>query len=152
MVLHVVRHAKAGSRSRWIGDDRRRPLTDNGWAQARALAEVLAGGASELRSSPFLRCVQTLEPLAVRLGRTVEREPLLAEASGFPPLLTLLEQLPEGSVLCSHGDVIPELIDALVRRGASIDGEPNWQKASRWELVREGGRIVSVTPNPPPAI
>jgi 8-oxo-dGTP diphosphatase len=55
-------------------------------------------------------------------------------------------------VLCSHGDVIPETIDALARRGCEIVGEPDWRKASVWQLGRESdGSIIEATASPPPA-
>ena len=54
-------------------------------------------------------------------------------------------------MVCSHGDVIPSVIDALVRRGALVLGEPNWRKGSSWALVRDRGRrVCSVEATPPP--
>lgn len=146
MALFLVRHAKAGSRSDWSGDDRVRPLTKAGWSQARAIADRLATVASELRTSPYVRCRQTLEPLATRLGRTVTECPELTEGAGFGPLVDLLDTLPDGTVMCSHGDVIPAVIDALLRRGARLVGEPSWRKGVIWTLERTPGSpaIVSV--------
>ena len=61
----MVRHAKAGSRSHWTGDDRLRPLGKKGFKQADRLVSILEPfPISALFSSPFLRCVQTVEPLA----------------------------------------------------------------------------------------
>ena len=151
-MLYLVRHAKAGSRTRWTGDDRLRPLTDTGWAQAEALADRLAplAAGGRLVSSPYVRCVQTIEPLAARLGTTVGIDECLAEESGFVGAIELLASLPEGSVLCSHGDVIPDTMEALQRRGCAIVGEPDWRKASVWVLTRKGGDVVSATAWPPP--
>ena len=155
-MLYLVRHAKAGSRSEWRGDDRLRPLSKPGFAQSAAIADLLTplceGG--RLVSSPFLRCVQTLEPLAAALGTTVELDERLAEDHGFEGVLDLLETLPDGSALSSHGDVIPETISALARRGSEIVGEPDWRKGSIWVLTREpqsGGEIVSAAAWPPPS-
>jgi phosphohistidine phosphatase SixA len=65
MPLYVVRHAHAGSRSAWLEDDRLRPLSDKGRLQAKAIAErIVPLGPSVLLTSPYLRCQQTLEPLA----------------------------------------------------------------------------------------
>ncbi len=58
--------------------------------------------------------------------------------------------LPDGSVLCSHGDVIPDTINALQRRGCRFMGEPQWGKASVWVLTRENGEIVEATAWAPP--
>jgi 8-oxo-dGTP diphosphatase len=142
MALYLVRHAKAGSRGKWDGPDDDRPLTEAGWTQARALVARFADvPVSRLLSSPYLRCRQTLEPLAQDADVEVEISPLLAEGGRFEAVLALLDTLPEHAVLCSHGDVIPDTIDALVRRGMTIEGEPEWRKASTWVLDR--GRIGS---------
>ena len=151
-MLYLVRHAKAGSRSRWTGDDRPRPLSDKGQAQAALLADHLAALATgELVSSPYLRCVQTLEPLAARLGRDVRPDERLAENTGYDGALALLTELPDGSVLCSHGDVIPDTMGALQRRGCRFLTEPDWRKASVWVLTRNtDGQIVEASAWPPP--
>ncbi len=152
-MLYLVRHAKAGSRGNWEGDDRERPLSDGGWRQAAALAGRLAPLAlGSLVSSPYMRCRQTLEPLAAALGRDVICDDRLAEDRGFAGVLQLLTKLPDGSVLCSHGDVIPDTIGALERRGCSIAGAPDWRKASVWVLLRDGsGGVSRAAAWPPPA-
>jgi len=151
-MLYLVRHAKAGSRTEWLGDDRRRPLNGKGERQAIQLAERLAPLATgSLVSSPYLRCVQTLEPLAARLGVAVAADDRLAEETGFEGALQLLGDLPDGSVLCSHGDVIPATIGALQRRGCAILTEPDWSKASVWVLARDAkGAFAEATVWPPP--
>mgnify|MGYP000349545033 CR=1 FL=1 len=64
-MLFLVRHAKAGSRSQWVGDDRLRPLSNKGRTQSEVLADRLAPVATGmLVSSPYLRCIETLQPLA----------------------------------------------------------------------------------------
>ncbi len=141
-VIYVVRHAKAGSRNAWAADDHPRPLTSAGVAQAMALADVLAPliGDGRLISSPFTRCVQTLQPLAGVLAATrsvvIEADERLGESMPFGPVLDLLVDIPAGSVLCSHGDVIPDLIAALDRRDVDIVGTPRWEKCSTWVLQR----------------
>lgn len=151
MPLYLVRHAKAGSRQNWSGDDTERPLSLKGWNQANALKKAFDGvPVPRVLSSPYLRCVQTVEPLAEAHGLTIERVQGLAEAEPFEPVLALLASLPDHSVLCSHGDIVPDVIDALVRRGATITGDPDWRKGARWELERDGDRIVTARPAPPP--
>jgi 8-oxo-dGTP diphosphatase len=153
--IRLVRHAKAGSRHDWSGSDVDRPLTKKGWAQAHGLAERLVPVApSRILSSPYLRCVQTVEPLAEELGITIETTELLQEGARFEAVLDLLASLPDGTVLCSHGDVIPEVIAALDRRRVEITGLADWRKAATWVLTR-GGKgphegIVSATTEPPP--
>ena len=85
-------------------------------------------------SSPYVRCIQTLEPLGRRLGLDVVAEPRLAEGGTFEQTLELLDEAGDGAVLCSHGDVIPELIEALVRRGTELLTPPDWRKATIWVL------------------
>jgi 8-oxo-dGTP diphosphatase len=137
MSVYLVRHAKAGQRHYGM-QDRERGLTADGYAQASALPGHLVGvPVRRLLSSPFVRCVQTLEPLAAAAGCDIEQTMLLAEAMPFGPVIDLMESLPDGSVLCSHGDLIPETIDALVRRGLDIIGEPRWNKGSVWVLDRD---------------
>lgn len=151
MPLYLVRHAKAGSRSKWDGPDQLRPLSRPGKEQADALALRLGErNVSRLLSSPYVRCVQTLEPLAMKTGLEIEHCDLLAEASAFAPVLDLLAGLPEGAVLCSHGDVIPDTVDALLRRGMVIDGQPDWRKGSTWVLERRDGGIVRAFAESPP--
>ena len=75
----------------------------------------------------------------------------LAEDSGFDGAIQLLASVPDGSVLCSHGDVIPATIEALQRRGCEITTPPDWRKASVWVLDRnEHGQVVSAACWPPP--
>ncbi len=151
--LYVVRHADAGTRGRDDGPDELRPLVERGWRQANGLADQLAdAGITRLLASPFLRCVQTLEPLAERLGLTVEPDVRLTEGAGFAPALELAGELRgEPAALCSHGDVIPDVLDALLRRGLKLEDEPRWQKASTWVLTRHGDSFVTGRYIPPSA-
>jgi 8-oxo-dGTP diphosphatase len=151
--VFVVRHAKAGSRPDWDGEDSARPLSKNGWRQADALAKRLAGEQlSGLWSSPTVRCVQTLEPISRSLDLEIHIEPRLAEGTELRDSLALLAEVSDGAVLCTHGDVIPELMDALARRGTRIVGEPDWRKGSLWVLDAPGpdGTVATARPEPPP--
>jgi len=155
-MLYLVRHAKAGSRRDFKGNDRLRPLSAPGRRQARALADLLgppllAAGAKTLISSPFLRCIQTIRPLAKVLGGKVETDESLSEGRSFVEVLELLALLPEHSVICSHGDVIPETMAALERRGCEFTSAPDWRKASVWVLERDAdGEFIRAECWPPP--
>ncbi len=153
MPLFLVRHAKAGSRSNWDGDDVERPLSQNGWRQARLLGAKLARRSpSLLVSSPYLRCVQTLEPLAELCELEVTVDKRLEEAQAFEPVLDLLAEVPDRAVLCSHGDLIPDTIAALQRRGCELLTPADWRKATVWRLERAAtGEIVSAKVTAPPA-
>jgi 8-oxo-dGTP diphosphatase len=137
--LYLVRHAKAGNRERWKGDDRLRPLSKNGRRQADALVKVFEGRKVErILSSPFLRCVQTVEALAAERMLPVEEVEALGEGASLGEVLAVVAEV-DGSaaVLCSHGDVIPTLVDHLVDEGMRIDGEPDWRKGSTWIIEHE---------------
>lgn len=151
-LVYLVRHAKAGSRSDWDGPDELRPLSAKGRKQSIALGRRLAAGSGpRLISSPYLRCVQTLEPLAAALAQPIEIDERLAEGNDFRGTLELLSAIPDGSVLCSHGDVIPETIAALERRGCRFVTAPDWRKASVWVLSRDaGGEVTEAAAWPPP--
>ena len=150
-MLYLVRHAKAGERADFKGDDELRPLNKAGQRQAAAIARKLAKrDVTVLISSPFLRCMQTLEPLAHMLREPVHVDDRLAEGSSFAAVMELFASLPEGAVMCSHGDVIPEVIDALVRRGCEVGSAPEWRKASTWVLRRDDGVFTSARAWPPP--
>ena len=154
MRLFVVRHVKAGDRSRWQGDDEHRPASKSGRAQALALADRLEReSVSALFSSPALRCIQTLEPLADRLGLKVEVDERLAEDSALEAVLAVVERAPDRAVLCSHGDVIPELIEALARRGTEVTTARDWRKATLWVLegTDDDRSFTSAAVEPPPA-
>jgi 8-oxo-dGTP diphosphatase len=151
VAIYFVRHAKAGSRQQWVGDDVVRPLSKAGRAQAEGLVGLLGGQAvPRIASSPYLRCVQTVEPLAAAVGLVVEPLDMLAEGRPFEPVLELLVALAEESVLCSHGDVIPDTIEALMRRGMVVEGEPDWRKGATWVLERVDGDVVRAKALPPP--
>lgn len=151
-VIYLVRHAKAGERRVWEGDDEARPLSKLGWKQSEAIAIRLESkGATSLYSSPYIRCMQTLEPLAERLGVDVESEPRLYEGEPFEPVLDLLGEVDSGAVLCSHGDIIPAVIEALGRRGMQVESRPDWRKGTIWVLKRKGDRITKGKVWPPPS-
>ena len=151
-MLYLVRHAKAGTRDDWAGDDRLRPLTKAGTRQSTALARRLAKrGATTLVSSPYVRCVQTLEPLAHALSAPIQTDERLVEGMSFTGALELFAELPDGAVLCSHGDVIGEAVDALLRRGCELTSPPDWRKCATWVLRRDGdGTVTSAKCWPPP--
>lgn len=132
MTLHVVRHAEAGARP-----DEVRPLDATGRAQADQLAELLAGRAvGRILSSRYQRCMETITPLAERLGLSIECHPALAEEAGVDDAWALLESLAtEDVVVCSHGNIISPVLDRVRRRGADIVAvEWSCRKASVWAL------------------
>lgn len=79
-MIHLIRHCQTdGNRDHYVGR-KDLPLNAAGLAQAKALADRLAGfPITHIISSPLQRAVQTARPLADRLGLTVELAPALIE-------------------------------------------------------------------------
>ena len=147
MKVFLVRHAKAGNRDEWEAPDDIRPLSKKGRKQAEKMADLLADRTIErIISSPSLRCVQTVEPLADRLNLEVETHEWLAEGVRADEVVGLFRSLPPTTTaLCTHGDVIPILLDALVERDAlALPEDYPGAKGSAWELEQDGsGRAVT---------
>ena len=155
MPVLLVRHADAGDRNAWEDDDDKRPLSERGRLQADGLVSVLrAYSPTVVLSSPSLRCVQTVEPLAAAAGRTVDASPALAEGE-TRAAADLVRRLVDGemAVLCSHGDVIPYVLEALEREeGLEFTEPPRWKKASTWVLNRDETGNWSARYLPPPPV
>jgi 8-oxo-(d)GTP phosphatase len=116
--LLLVRHGSAGERDAWEGDDRERPLDERGLRQAERLAEVLEGHeVLRLVSSPFLRCVQTVEPLAAARSVELERDERLADGAGAAGVAAVLRELGAG-VLCLHGAELEQLLGRRPAKGS----------------------------------
>lgn len=151
--LYVVRHADAGPRRGRHEPDEQRALSARGQRQAEGLRDQLADrGITRVLSSPSLRCVQTLTPLADHLGLQVEVDERLAEGQGAGGPLAVAEDVRgTRAVVCSHGDVIPDLLDAVLAQGTVLKDELRWQKASTWVLTWNGDRFAKGRYLPPPA-
>jgi len=151
-VIFLVRHAHAGSRSAWEDPDDERPLSDRGVLQAKLLAERMAAvGATAVVSSPYRRCVQTVEPLAALLGVSVETTEDLAEGAGSREAADLVASAPAGTVLCSHGDVLQDLVWRLAAMAAPVDPRHPFQKGGLLLLSRDGSTVTGASYEPPPA-
>lgn len=147
MPLFLVRHASAGSRgSLGYENDLERSLDALGHDQARALIDLLADrDVREIYSSSALRCIETVEPLAEKLGLSVSVEPSLLEGQSATMAIHLAQTLARTNttaVLCSHGDIIPDAIQTLARQGLVIVGPRAWAKGSTWELRTRGGDLT----------
>ena len=146
----IVRHGTAGSKSRYKGDDRKRPLDKHGRAQAESLVAVLlAFGADTLYAADRVRCHQTLEPLAEELGTTVHEEPLLTEEE-YPENRKaarhrVLEIASSGGtpVICTQGKVIPDLIAWWCERDGVRPDKSRNRKGSAWVMSLADGRLVA---------
>jgi 8-oxo-dGTP diphosphatase len=152
VTLYVVRHGKAGSRSAWTDPDDLRPLTKAGRRQAEAIADLLADRDLErIVSSPYVRCRQSVEPLAGRIRLPVDLSDALEEGAPLAEVLVLLDKVgDDNAVLCTHGDVVGELLQHCVRHGVRVD-TGLLAKGSTWVMETEAGAIVSAEYLPPPA-
>ncbi|MEX0826919.1 MAG: phosphoglycerate mutase family protein [Acidimicrobiia bacterium] len=149
-MIFVLRHAHAGSAANWHGPDNERPLSDRGQLQAKRIAEALfADGATTVFSSPYLRCVQTVSPLASMLGIDVVESDDLVEGAGGTGAARLVATAADGTVICSHGDVLHALMGLLVAGGAPLGASLQFEKGAVLRLERDGGRIVSARYEPP---
>ncbi len=153
MTLYIVRHAKAGKRREWEGPDEMRPLSDKGWEQAQALAEKLKLiSPTNLISSPATRCIQTLEPLSKAINIKIVSDQRLFEHGDIAKTLEVLEEVEDSTVISSHGDMIPEVIKLLERRGMEIGSKPDWRKASVWVVERTNHGFKSAVAWAPPQL
>lgn len=145
MALYLVRHGSAGARDDADPDDEQRPLDSNGHFQAQRLAEWLSHDEPRpILSSPLLRCRQTVEPLAKCVGVEVGIDDRLAEGSSVEEAWELVTSLAETTaVLCSHGDVIPEVISRAQRRGMVVPGKSGCAKGSVWALSHWDGETFA---------
>ena len=143
--VHLIRHAKAKSRLTWEEPDELRPLTKRGRREAAAIAVRLGEEPlARLVSSPFVRCVQTLEPLARALDIPIETTDVLAEgADGARAAELILSLAGDTSIACcTHGDVLLDVVDLLADSGLALDAPRAAPVASSWVLSVEDGRFA----------
>lgn len=138
----LLRHASAGERLPSPSEDRLRPLDAVGRADARLLPRALADHAiGRVVTSPHVRCLETVQPLAESRGLEIEcREALAPGASRADPA-RLIHALPDSAIVCTHREVIKRL----------FDGEIRCEKGGTWVLERRDGRLVPAEYLPPPS-
>ncbi|TDC77723.1 NUDIX hydrolase [Micromonospora sp. KC606] len=148
--IALVRHALAGKRGTWSGPDDSRPLDAEGWAQAEALAPLVAlVRPTRLLSASVRRCVQTLGPAAARLDLPIEacgdldeprpgqqREECALAAAGR---LLSLAAAGEPVGLCGQGKVIPGVLERLTGRA----GDFTTPKGGGWLLAFTADRLLA---------
>lgn len=152
MSIYLVRHAKAGDRGLWREDDWLRPLSRAGSAQARQLVTVLQDArVDRILSSRYVRCMETVVPLAGARGLPVEVEESLAEGADVEGTLALVRKhLLPGAVMCSHGDVIPAVLASLAANGVDLGPDPRCPKGCIWVLDGVGSEVARASYLPPP--
>jgi 8-oxo-dGTP diphosphatase len=150
----LLRHASAGRKGAWRGDDLLRPLDARGIADARALADLLACYApSRVISSAAERCLGTVRPYAERIGAASAAEPAFTvradggdRSDAARRRMTELIKQPAPTVICAHRENLPVL---LAQAHAEL-GDPrprdDWSppKAGFWVLHVAGGRLAAL--------
>lgn len=146
----IVRHATAGTKARYKGDDRKRPLDKHGRAQAESLVgQLLSFGACELYAADRTRCRQTLDPLAEELGTVIRDEPDLTEEAYADNRKVARQRVLEiaatspNPVICTQGKVIPDLIDWWCARDGVRPDKSRNRKGSTWVMSLCDGRLTA---------
>jgi 8-oxo-dGTP diphosphatase len=156
MTVYLVRHADAKSRSNWHAQDRLRPLTKKGERQAAGLVDQLRDAdVRRVLSSPAVRCIETVKPLATKHSVEVEAVAALMEAQPTKPALRALLDAADSTgdvVLCTHGDLIPELLRALGKQGIRLLDDLRFAKGSTWVLSADGHTLTEARYLPPPDV
>lgn len=149
--IYLVRHATAGRRKDWKGEDVKRPLSNRGWEQANEIGTFLADAQVErLLSSSYVRCLQTFEPAAALLGIKVEKSDALFEGNGTKRLEKLMKKIGNTSAaLCSHGDIIPAMLESLSAAGTVLENDLESAKGSIWTIDVVDGSFPTARYIPP---
>jgi 8-oxo-dGTP diphosphatase len=161
----ALRHAKAVAREDWEGADTDRPLSGRGRKQANAIVgPLLAFGARRLVSSPAVRCVKTVKPLSVALGRRIEKTELISQdawdegTSDTRRVIGQRVRARRAAVLCSHGPVLPEILSELALATGTLRGsylgsasslEPGAFSVVHLSVDNPGSGIVAIETHAP---
>ena len=127
-------------------NDRYRTLSPDGHARAEQLVTLLSDQPiTRVMASPATRCQQTLQPLATATGCELLEIEALWEGSLIDDALAALAVDVDGAVVaCSHGDIIPGLIDRLGEMNVPITGR-GCELGSIWVLDYVDGRWERAT-------
>jgi len=146
----LLRHAAAGSKAAWRGNELARPLDRGGAEAADRLAQLLSCfGPCRVISSAAERCVATVRPYAALTGAKIELEPLftvgqhgVGQAAAGRAAVIAADGTP--AVICAHRENLPLLLDAACAavRSAPPEG-PALRKGGFWVLHSAAGTMVS---------
>jgi 8-oxo-dGTP pyrophosphatase MutT (NUDIX family)/phosphohistidine phosphatase SixA len=147
----LLRHASAGGKDAWKGDDLDRPLDADGAAESDLLARLLACyGTCRVITSAAERCVATVRPYAALTGAKLEVEPALAvgvfedDPEAGPTLAAAAVAAAQPTVICAHRENIPPLLAAAsAALGAEPPDGPPLRKAGFWVLHSADGAVIA---------
>ena len=150
MHLTIVRHGRALDAQSWTDDDLLRPLDPHGVRAADDLAELIAvHKVRRIVTSPAVRCRQSVQPLASRLGVNIEEWDELGPDGAGATIVTECFANPEfdDAVLCTHGEVMAPLtrLEDLrsVFRRRHLSRDRLLTKGSAWRLrITNDGKIT----------
>jgi 8-oxo-(d)GTP phosphatase len=145
----ALRHGKATPAENWDGPDSTRPLLQRGIDQSLSVAlGIAAYRPAKLISSPAVRCMQTIAPTARVTGLPVtekveiSQDAYRSDAAAVTKVIAKRLRKGRTTVLCSHGPVLPQLIDAVVR----ATGTPDSGKLRRAASLATGEYAVLHVP------
>jgi 8-oxo-dGTP diphosphatase len=145
----LVRHGHAGTKEGWDGDDRLRSLDTRGRRQANHLVGIIVPlQPTRLISSPYTRCLQTMDLIAEKTGLVVEEDEALTPNAGQQAvqLVRTLSHAESNSatVLCTHGEVIGDVLTVIAsEEGVRLSRRPPGLKGCVWVLDIRKGRVVT---------
>ncbi len=137
----LTRHARAGARGGWRGDDSARPLSERGRSQAEAIVRQLEGfNIDTILTSHAIRCRETVGPLAEARRLVPEITGGLWEEAGVDEVRALVEDRPAGtSLFCSHRPILQAAMRTLIRDRADLP----LAKGSTWVFDFRAGDLAT---------
>lgn len=147
--LLLVRHAHAKPRSGWKPPDPERPLDTTGRRRARTLEPILASYRPlKALTSPSVRCRDTVAPWAESHGiELADKRGLSEEGHAARPdraarhLRQALDRA-QPVVLCTHGPVLPDLLQVLAAHGTGGSPEAALLNDLREDNLDKGEALV----------
>ena len=149
--LIIVRHTKALERGDWDDDDSKRTLDERGVVQSEQLIQHLEPfGIDEIYSSDYIRCIQTVTPLAQSRGLKITEIPNLNEENfELDPeraisFANAVKQDEKNILICSHNPVIPTMLRGILNTKLKNKDLIKLEPGDAWIVHRVRGEIVGL--------
>jgi 8-oxo-dGTP diphosphatase len=149
--LIILRHTKALERGDWDEDDSQRTLSEVGFDQAQLLLKHLEPFAiDEVYTSDYVRCVQTITPLAHSRGLAITEVPSLNEETFEEDpqrsisFVNALKQDEKNILICSHNPVIPTMLRGILNTKLKNKDLIKLEPGDAWIVHRVRGEIVGL--------